>query len=71
MKRESVESKSMTTFPSIMFFNTVLKVCTERSAAPLDEGWYGAIFKCFILFTLQNSLNSWLEYEGSLSLTRK
>ena len=62
---------SLTSFPSIIFFNVVLNVWTKHSAAPLDEGWYGAIIKCIIPFNLQIVLNSWLASEGPLSLTRK
>jgi len=46
-----------------------LKVRTKHSAAPLEEGWYGALRICFTWLALRNSLNSSAVNCGPLSDT--
>jgi len=41
-----------------IFLKPNLNVFTVFSAAPLLEGWYEGLVKCWILFYRQNSLNS-------------
>ena len=50
----------------LAFRITVLKVCTNFSASPLELGWYGAISVHLIPLPMQNCLNSSAMNRGPL-----
>ena len=56
-------------FPSIIFFISFLKVWTERSAIPLEDGCQRAVKICFIPLLSLKRLNSLLANDGPLSVT--
>ena len=39
--------------------NACFRICTVRSAAPLEDGWYGGTSVCLIPFCLRKLVKSW------------
>lgn len=69
-KRKLFSARSIFSPSETAFLMTFFTVLTAFSAAPLLDGWYGAIKICLIPLRLKNASNFWDRNGGPPSLTK-